>query len=372
MSAIRPRILLLLLVCATTGCGPNGWDAAAVLADVAAGAEHSRLKATTPAPVVSTIHYQFGDTPRVADIYRSPEGSRRALVLVPGVTPQGKNDTRLVDFAKSLARVRFLVMVPELPSLKALKVRGADAQEIVAAFGWLRDRNPDTPAGGIGLIAISYAAGPALIATADSLIAEDVRFLITIGGYYDISQLVTFVTTGFYRRAAQHRWRHAPPNPYGKWVFLHSNADQVADPDDQARLAQIAARKLDDLAAPIADLTRGMRAEGQAVLALLTNADPERVPELMAALNPRLRAEMRSLDPSSADMSRLAATLYLIHGRADPVIPSTESARLHAQLPRGRSRLYLLDGLGHVDPDFSLSDKFTLWHATTDILAERD
>ena len=67
------------------------------------------------------------------------------------------------------------------------------------------------------------------------------RFVVAVGGYYDIETTVTFFTTGHFRESPDRRWRRVEPNPYGKWVFLKSNVDRVADRIDQALLWEMAA-----------------------------------------------------------------------------------------------------------------------------------
>ncbi|MCK4868434.1 MAG: alpha/beta hydrolase, partial [Alphaproteobacteria bacterium] len=73
-------------------------------------------------------------------------------------------------------------------------------------------------------------------------------------------------------------------------------------------------RRLDD---PDADLSRAvprLGPEGRAVYDLLTNTDPDRVPELLAKQPPRARAEIAALDLKRLDLSGLAARFLLVHG----------------------------------------------------------
>ena len=75
----------------------------------------------TPEPERSLIGYRgltTGDA--IADLYKSAEQPWGAVILVPGLTPYGKDDPRLVSFAHSLARDRFLVLVPEIANTRLL------------------------------------------------------------------------------------------------------------------------------------------------------------------------------------------------------------------------------------------------------------
>jgi fermentation-respiration switch protein FrsA (DUF1100 family) len=109
------------------------------------------------------------------------------------------------------------------------------------------------------------------------------------------------------------------------------------------------------------------------VYRLLTNRDPTRVPQLIAALPAPIRREIAALDPSRRELSALDAPVYLVHGRDDRIIPHTESLALKAALPADRAELYLVDEFAHVDlgspgPD----DALTLVSLIYRVLGERD
>lgn len=322
------------------------------------------------------IAFAPGSGLAVGDLYW-PEQAKAALVLVPGLVPEGKDDPRLVALAQTLARARFAVLVPDIAGLRAQKVSPEDAHAIAAAINRL-DRC--VPAGGpsvgvpsVGVIAISYAAGPAILAALRPDTADEVRFVVAIGGYYDLRAVVTFFTTGYVRTAPDEPWQHRTPNAYGRWVFVGANAERLDDPGDRAALAAMAARKLQDLNADISDLEAGLGPEGRAVMALLDNADPDRVPALIAALPEAVRADLAALDLARRDLAQLRARLLLVHGRDDPIIPSTESQKLAAAAPGGLAQLYLVDSLGHVELSLtSLVDGFQLWRAIYALLSERD
>jgi pimeloyl-ACP methyl ester carboxylesterase len=296
------------------------------------------------------------------------------MVLVPGVTPQGLDDPRLVAFAGSLARAGFLVLVPDIANLRALKVRASDAVPIADAVRHLAHATGSAAsAPRVALAAISYAAGPALLAALEPDVTPDIAFLLLIGGYYDMTAVVTFFTTGAYREAPGKPWLYGKPNAYGKWAFVRSNAEVLSTPADRRLLAEIARRKLADLAAEVSDLTAGLGPEGRSVLALLDNRDPERVPGLMASLPAAVADNMRGLDLAGRDLAALDLPVFLLHGRDDPVIPFSESRALAAALPEGAARLYLADNLSHVElSPGGVGDALTLWEAAYRLLEARD
>ncbi len=276
----------------------------------------------------------------------------------------------LVAFANTLARARFTVLVPDIANLRALQVRASDARGIADAVAYLASLDGVAAHGRLGIAAISYAVGPALIAALEPDVSERVRFVVAIGGYHDIEAVVTFFTTGYYRERPGAPWRYREPNAYGKWVFVASNAGRVRDAADRATLDAIARRKLKDLDADVSDLAADLGAEGRAVSALLANTDPERVPALIAALPAGVRAEIAALNLALKDLGRLGARLILVHGRDDDIIPFTESRALAAAVDG--ADLFVIDGFAHLDALPRGLGQLQLWRAIYRLLEERD
>ncbi|MFP4270031.1 MAG: hypothetical protein ACLFTL_05640, partial [Alphaproteobacteria bacterium] len=227
----------------------------------------------------------------------------------------------------------------------------------------------------VGLAAVSFAVGPAVLAVDQG---APVDFVVAIGGYYDLEAAIAFFTTGRFRAGPGEPWRYREPNAYGKWVFVLANAPRLEDASDRRLLREMARRKLEDPDADIAPLVAELGREGRAVHALLANADPERVPALIDRLPAGIRAEIEALNLARVDVAAwqrrgIEPTFVLLHGTGDPVIPASESAALAAALGPERSRLYLVDGLGHIEPgDVGPAGSLTLLRATYRVLTLRD
>ncbi|MDX1483419.1 MAG: alpha/beta hydrolase [Alphaproteobacteria bacterium] len=279
-----------------------------------------------------------------ADLYGAAEG-KAPLVLVPGAAQGGKDDSRLVSFAAALAEAGFHVLVPEIESLKSLRIGPGDIAAIADAVVHLSGLSGGVP---VGLAAISYAAGPALLAALDSRAAAKIAFIAAIGGYYDMTQLVTFVTTGHYRESPAKPWQSRVPHPYGKFVFTVSNLPNLPDARDRALFERMVRAKLANSARDIGPLVDQLGPPGRAFWALLDNRDPARVAPLLAALPDAIRGRLSALDVSARDLSRLRARLILIHGRDDSIVPYTESIALAAAAPPGHARLFLVPEISHV------------------------
>ena len=358
---------MLLLTALLAGCSPTRLDESLTLlrglsAGPTADAEPVARAATT---------FTADGRAHMADLYATKR-VRADLVLVPGAVRGGRRDPRLVAFAEALARAEFRVLVPELAAMRALQVTSDDARILAAAARHLEKEAPARPR---GLAAVSFAVGPAVLAV-DA--GAPIDFVVAIGGYYDLEAAIAFFTTGKFRTDPGEPWRHREPNAYGKWVFVLSNVPRIEDVNDRRLLREMAYRRLEDLDADIAPLVAAFGPEGRAVHALLVNTDPERVPALLDRLPQGLRAEIEALDLADLDFDgwdrrAIATRFVLIHGTEDPVIPATQSRALARALGPERSRLYLVDGLDHIDPaDVGPAGSLTLLRATYRVLTLRD
>jgi pimeloyl-ACP methyl ester carboxylesterase len=239
-----------------------------------------------PLPGVAADRYAAG---------RSIAG--RALVLVPGFTPDGKDDARAREAGALLARAGFDVVVPTLPGLTRGRLRPADVDPVVTA---LAARAEPTV-----VIAVSVGAGPALLAAADPRVRDRVTTVLTLGGYASAHELVRFFVTGEYEFGEiRGRVRHDPELVR---MFVEVNADLL-----QAG------------AAAVPDTRDVLERLPPATVALLEHLSPVRV------------------------AGEIAARLVLVHGHADRAVPFTESLRLAAARPRG-TEVFLVRVFQHVE-----------------------
>lgn len=400
---LRPAAAVLAVVALSvggggllTGCAiQRGIEALALLSDIA-GAQDDPGR---PSEDVARVVIRRGSGPDAlrADLYLpadsrgTAQAAKAALLLVPGLAETGKDDPRLVALAGSFARARIAVLVPDIASLRELRAGPENIREIAAGLRFLAGDGraiwavppgaepAEATAGPVGIAAISYAVGPALLATLEPDLAGRIGFLLGVGGYHDIAASLTYITTGWYRDA-DGAWQEGAPNAYGKWAFVMANAGRVTDPADRTSLEAMARRRLADLDAPIDDLVAGLGPEGRAVHALVTNGARERVEGLIAALPRPIRDDMAALDLAGRDLSAAPPAL-LLHGSDDDIIPASESVALAAALAAtqvaapgpDRVRLILLDSLAHADLGLdSIGDGFRLWRAVYWLLARRD
>jgi hypothetical protein len=357
-----PLAVLLVATPAMRGC-----EALLVLAELIGRPAPAWLDFRPP-PVRHAISYERDGRRYDADLYQ-PEGRPRAgVVFVPGAVERGKDDPRVVAFANTLARAKFAVLVPDVVALRELRLLPDSATDVTDALAWLRERPDLAPGGRIGVLTTSVAIGPAMLAMLDPA-SSDVRFFLSIGGYYDLPSTLAYLTTGRYE--AHEVTRRDAPHDYGKWIYALSNAPRLPDAAERAAFERLARRKLADpnadVSAELAELGPGARAAH----AFIVNTDPARSRELLEQLPPSLRADVDRLNLAARDLSRLQARFILVHGMDDDMIPYGESLGLAAALPADRTRLFVLSGFQHVEMSPRLVDGFGLWRAVYALLAER-
>lgn len=376
---LRPVAMLLAVVCGTiaAACSPARIsESVAILEDIQAGPGPSDLKRQTLRPSRAAIVYSVAGQVREADLYLpgvvpgEPSPARADVILIPGLAPQGRNDPRLVAFAQTLARANFRVLVPDLPNMRRYQVTGDDAVPIADAACWLQRDDASRP---LGIAAVSFAVGPAVAALFEPEATDRVDFFLGIGGYHDLTALITFVTTGYYRRGADQPWQHRPPKKFGKWVFLLTNAVRLDDLDDKLTLIEMAERRLDDPDAAIDDLAARLGPEGRSVYALMANSDPDRVPALLAAGPRMVKREAELLDPSKRALTDLPTRFILVHDRDDRTVPADQSLIFAEATRPGQTEVFLIDGLDHAEPKPpSFAGALTFVDAVYTLLSIRD
>ena len=370
---VAPLLTLLtflsLMGCTTLPSGDS--EADLVLEDLISGGWGSRLRQQSASPTRSSVTYEVEGRRHRGDLYELPGSiSGAGIVLVPGIAAAGKDDRRLVALARTLTRARFTVLVPDIPGFRSYQLRSGDVDEIADAVRYLGAR-PGIAGRPVGIFAISYAVAPAVLASLRPDIREKARFVVGVGGYYDLEATVTFFTTGYFRVPGKAQWQYLSPHPYGKWLFLASNAALLDTPSDRQLVRELAWDLLDPLGEEdFPWLQPGP--QGQTLVNLMENGDREQVPALVGRLPENIRSEMRALSPAEHDLSPLKARLILLHGRRDNIIPYSESVAFARAVPEGQGRVFVIDGLAHVNLRPKAHDLPLLLEMVEMLLEQRD
>lgn len=352
---------------------PRYFEAAWFLEDIAAGDKPSTWKTLHPAPTASGANWTVEGRAGEGDLYTPTEAIKGRMIFVPGLIADARRDPRVIAFAETLARAGYLTLVPQTTAFDGLKANPDDIAALSDAATWLADTDfPNAPKTKIGIAALSYMAGPSLIAASRAPLNDKVGFVFFIGGYYSMTDVIRFVTTRKFRLNDGAPWSEEAPADYALWAFLAAQAQGIEGPD-RSTLLEISAAKLADFNADVSAKAAMLGPDGAAIYTLMTNRDPDKVDQLVAALPAGLKAQLDALDPSKQDLSGFTADAVLVHGKDDPFIPSTESAKL-AEAIGSNAHLYLLEQVTHVEVnrDGSMWDQLDMLFAGRRVLSYRE
>lgn len=283
------------------------------------------VKLISSAPHVErvTIDYQSRNGPRSieADLYTPAHGTNHAgVVFSMGAPPLRLDDPRLVRIADDTARSGVVILVPFSDRLDEIRIEPEEIDALVAEFeyvGGLPGVNPDR----VGFFGASVGGSLALVAAADPRIADQVDHVVSFGGYFDALDTFGAIATHHIQyNGIDERWT---PREHAERVIAHQLIDRVDNAHDRELLTELF---IDDEPKTPEQLA-SLGPVGRSSYDFLANEDPSQVTELIKRLPADAVAELDYLSPKMS-IDRVKAELFIIHDRADPFIPYTESRRL--------------------------------------------
>ena len=291
------------------------------------------------------------DGARVPATFVLPPSRRGPLpgwIALGGVTRMGRFHPQLVRVANALASSGAAVLVPEVPEWRRLNVSPKmTAPTIRGCIEVLRNRREVRP-GKVGLIACSFGAPQAAIATARDDLADHIAGIVLFGGYCDLERTLRCQLTG------DHEWQGIDyalsPDPYGRWVVASNYLTDVPGYEDAgdvaAALRQLAAAASEQRVPAwkphhdemIEELRLALPMRRRALFDLFATATTAERPGRAECLEiaTKLARASRRVEPllePARDLGRVHLPTRLIHGRGDRVTPFTESLRLMQCLP---------------------------------------
>jgi len=293
-----------------------------------------------------------------ARLYEAPSGGA-PVVLVHGVHVAGIDEPRLVRFARLLADAGFSVLTPSLPALSELTLDpAAPAQIADACAAFAQDHGVPS----VGVIGISVGGGLSLLAAAER--PEAIHAVWAIGAHHDLSRLVAWWSGGDAPGPGGEP-PGAEPEAYGAQVLAYAFAEDFFAPEDVAAGRLVLRARIEEEHAR----ARAMREDASP--SVRARLDAVREPgEAVLALAERRRADLEALSPRGR-LEPVTARVWLLAGRGDPVVASTESLHLARELGHRADGLLRTGLLGHASArdDATLGDRLELVHHAAGALA---
>lgn len=280
-------------------------------------------------------------------VYRpAGRGSYPGWILLHGITVPGRAHPALRRFARALASSGGVVLVPEIDAWRELRVDPEAADRGIAAAAAHLRRAPGVDEGGASLVGFSFGATQALVTASRPELREEIRGVVSFGGYCDPIATFSYAFTG------EHEWKgirsNLAPDPYGRWIVTANYITDLPEFADMHRLASGAHRlaaeagrsglyagdpALDSLKTSIRAGLSGAEREVWDLIAPDAGAVPP--PEATRPLGNRIAhaalARHPALDPRPV-LPALRHSTVLAHGYYDQLIPYTETLQLHEHL----------------------------------------
>lgn len=305
------------------------------------------------------VRIECGGEAREATLYLPRRrGSAPGWVVLHGMTIPGRRHLAMSRFVRSLAASGAAVLVPDIPAWRELRVDTGAARETLEAGARFLAGRAEVRPGGVGAVGFSFGATQALIAAAE--LPGEVRAVVGFGGYCDLPRMVRCLFTG------RHEWdgvhHRLDPDPYGRWILAGNFLTRVAGLEGMEPVARGALAlalesgrrgawaweaEYDPFKAGVRrGLSPAQREVWDAVapMSALPPADTPFVRTLADGLADAIRRAAPELDPYGR-LDGLRGRAVLSHGRADRLIPWTETLRLRALLPSSLDASATITGL---------------------------
>jgi len=313
-----------------------------------------------------------------ARVYAPVHTARQTVLLVSGVHPAGIDEPRLVDLARKLAEADVLVVTPGIPELSRFEITPLLTDRIEDAAAWLATGSGLAPAGRIGLMGVSFSGGLAIVAAGRPSLHGHLLYVFSFGGHDDLPNVLQYYCTGCDAGGLV----ATPPHDYGLAIVLLTVARELVPREQLGPLTDAVRRflwasSLDTTDKPEADrefsalrvLATTLPQPAATLLGYVNDRDVARLGPL---LSPHVGAYAGAAALSPARSPLPSAPVFLLHGRNDTVIPSSESQRLADRL-RGHAavRVLVTPLLSHADADQPAGalDVLKLAHFWGDLLA---
>jgi len=266
------------------------------------------------------------------------------IVVVHGMHELGIDEPRLVSFARSLAASGFVVMTPLVPGIADYRVQ-AESADVIGSAARAFAQQLEVPR--VGIFAISFSGGLALVAASDPQYAPVVAWVASIGGYYDLAHVLRFFATGEAVRP-DGTVEHLQPHEYGPLIVIYDEPQDFFSAHD-APLAHDALKLLlHNQGKASEELTRKMTPNGQQIMQEIYQKHRESLaPAILAEID--TRSEQLAAASPAGHLRFVQAPVLLLHGSDDTIIPPTEILWLKGDIPQNE----LVDALespaiGHV------------------------
>ncbi len=259
------------------------------------------------------------------------------VLFLPGLTELGIRHPRFVAVAQALAKTGYVVLTPDIVSLREFRLEHEAIEEITFWYHYMKN---ELFLEQVGITGVSVSGSLGLIAAAKPPIHQDIVFVVSIGGYQD---LLRCSRRWFSSQTSKQRYGNYPVQHYGKWIIMLATLDYLDNPSDRKFIAETLRLLLTTgkPPKPLEHLTPPARRWFQAAISKDIIDQ-----QLVRTIQARLAKRLEFLSPGE-ELKRIRCPVFLVHGLYDELIPSSETLELQKRLTSAPTYVLLTPLISH-------------------------
>ncbi|MBN2040124.1 MAG: prolyl oligopeptidase family serine peptidase [Spirochaetes bacterium] len=272
--------------------------------------------------------------------YRNKPSGRNVILAVHGMSPYGNKDQRFINVCKSLAGCGYTVISPKYPLIQDLKIDPVSIDNIASSIEYITGRPDICPEARLSIFTVSFSGSLCLMAACRENTADKVKSICTIGAFHDIENIITYLL------------ENPESDSYGRLIvlrnFLKYAVDVSAELDTALNIA-IQDNFYNYDPPRLRSFLKNISPKDRTTLSRLMNDTDYRTYLWKIIVNNKDILNKKEQLTVDTHIDKLKASMLIIHGTGDNVIPYQESVQLHniLQAEGKSSRLILTPLLGH-------------------------
>ena len=304
-------------------------------------------------PKIKIEEYSFKIDNRqiLPDFYR-PDNNKQypGMIVFAPLAKEGKREPLVVNFMKGLVGLGFTVMVPFWPARSVGTIYESDSNDLVECINWF-SKYKYLNADPIGIAAVSYGSGPAIIACSDLQVQGKIRYLMSISGYIDLLSVARLVITKHF--CYKNISGTVSPDPYARYILFKNAGNWCNNKKDTKIFYQLAENFFtkQNPESEIADRRNDLTKSGKKIFDWVTSKNSKEFDTGFTNMPEKIKKYYSSLSLTDEIIKSINFPMLILHSTNDRLIPYTESIKLFDKIENKKeSSLVLISAFDHTVP----------------------
>jgi hypothetical protein len=270
------------------------------------------------------------------------KASEKVILAFHGMTMLGMGDPKFVSLCKSLSGCGYTVIAPQIDSMQNLQIEASSITNIIEMINIITNNKEMCPEGRLSILAASFAGGISLMASSDEKISGKINSICLIGSFSNIDTSINYLLSS------------QQSDDYGRLIilknFLKYSIDvpyEITEAFDIALSDNFFKREEPELPAYFKKLTL----RNYDLIIRLFDDPYFRLYHWNRIKKNGEFEQICSKFSMDNSLNKITASILIIHGIYDNVIPPLESVRLYNELQKIKidSKLILTPLMSHSD-----------------------